>query len=405
MFVFSWTNDFIFFDTVGLNLFNPNINLELSIVFSSFFTLLTSYFFTSHISLFSLFDLFFLFMASDSVIFSFFNFFFVDSLFFFNIFFSSFFWTSSLGWDYNIFFLSNDLYFFFFLMAIFDYAHSIFYTVNFFIVYDSYPFQMLTYLSILPSFLPCALYVYVCGSLSLFILSTYLPRTGFSFYFSRFFFFITSLLIENRLPTALLVPFIFYFFFWFLFLVNFNDFESSIVDSCHSFLIFFFIFLIFFFIWKYSVHFLSFLEATSSENVSVSFFLRQFVRDFSNLLALFLRFFLLLFRLNIYDNLDDFLDSYYVFFCDFDEDSWSEEFVLFIDPASSVENFSDSMLFFKQEWDLSFFSFFYIIWSKFSFFLFFFLEEVFRITLSFYIVYLILFEIHSTNISFSEIKN
>ena len=95
--------------------------------------------------------------------------------------------------------------------------------------------------------------------------------------------------------------------------------------------------------------------------MSVSFFLRQFIRDFSNLLALFLRFFLLLFRLNIYDNLDDFLDSYYVFFCDFDEDLWGEEFILFINSASSVENFSDSTLFFKQEWDLSFFSFFYII--------------------------------------------
>ena len=65
-----------------------------------------------------------------------------------------------------------------------------------------------------------------------------------------------------------------------------------------------------------------------SDGFTSLFILKQFVRDISNTFALFLRFFLLLFRLNIYDGLDDFLDSYFIFFIDFDEDTYLDE-VLF----------------------------------------------------------------------------
>ena len=81
-------------------------------------------------------------------------------------------------------------------------------------------------------------------------------------------------------------------------------------------------FIIVYLLFKYSIHYFSFLENSVSEGYTVAFITKQMVRDISNTFALLLRFFVLLFRLNIYDGLDDFLDSYYIFFCDFDEDSF-----------------------------------------------------------------------------------
>jgi hypothetical protein len=43
-----------------------------------------------------------------------------------------------------------------------------------------------------------------------------------------------------------------------------------------------------------------------------------------------------------------------------------------------------------------------LCWGKFFFFIFFILEEILRLSLAFYICYLIVFEVHSVNCSYLE---
>jgi hypothetical protein len=85
---------------------------------------------------------------------------------------------------------------------------------------------------------------------------------------------------------------------------------------------YFFLTIIAFLVYKYSIHYFAFLEATDISGRSVAFITKQFFRDFMGTIGLFLRFFILLFRLNVYDNLDDFYDSYYIFVGDFDDDEY-----------------------------------------------------------------------------------
>ena len=104
-------------------------------------------------------------------------------------------------------------------------------------------------------------------------------------------------------------------------IIHLNDNKIEFVELIHIQLIYFLIFICLFLLYKYSIHYFSFLEQSVNEGKSNLFILKQFVRDTSNTFALFLRFFLLLFRLNIYDGLDDFLDSYCIFFGEFNENS------------------------------------------------------------------------------------
>lgn len=103
---------------------------------------------------------------------------------------------------------------------------------------------------------------------------------------------------------------------------TFDDDQEEFIETFDTGFFYFFCFLIVFLIYKYSIHYFAFLEASVSEGRSVSFITKQFFRDFINTFALFLRFFILLFRLNVYDTLDDFYDSYYIFIGDFDDDEY-----------------------------------------------------------------------------------
>ena len=111
-------------------------------------------------------------------------------------------------------------------------------------------------------------------------------------------------------------------------------------------------------------------------------------------------------RLNIYDLLDDILDSYYIFVCDFDDDEYFSElfFSIFSVMFFDTDNNDDRSFFFEDELDFSadLFSIYFIVWSKFVLFLFFALEEVARVLLAFYVVYLIIFEIQAVNRTFVE---
>jgi len=129
--------------------------------------------------------------------------------------------------------------------------------------------------------------------------------------------------------------------------MTYDDVNVELIESINGFICYFFLFLIAYLIYKYSIHYFSFLENSVSDGFSTLFIAKQFVRDISNTFALFLRFFLLLFRLNIYDGLDDFLDSYYIFFIDFDEDSYFDELFFFTDFCFYFEDNREDVIFYS----------------------------------------------------------
>ncbi|WP_210131906.1 hypothetical protein, partial [Staphylococcus sp. GDK8D30P] len=117
----------------------------------------------------------------------------------------------------------------------------------------------------------------------------------------------------------------------------------------------------FYLLYKYSLHYFSFLEASVTGDRSISFVAKQFFRDFINTFALFLRFFILVFRLNVYDTLDDFYDSYYIYVGDFDDDEYYFEVFFFYQAlfVFSSDNNDDGNFSLEDENDF-FFDLFYL---------------------------------------------
>jgi len=117
-------------------------------------------------------------------------------------------------------------------------------------------------------------------------------------------------------------------------------------------------------------------------------------------------FFILLFRLNVYDTLDDFYDSYYIFIGDFDDDEYFNELFFSMYSVSFYDyDVNDDRIYSleeENEFFLDFFYIYFIYWAKFFSFIFFILEEILRISLAFYICYLIVFEVHAVNASYIE---
>ena len=230
--------------------------------------------------------------------------------------------------------------------------------------------------------------------------------TGSNFFFLKFILYGNNFAFENRLQLDWVLFFLsFILFTWLPLLMTYDDTNVEVIELLHSFICLFFLFIIFFLLYKYSVHYFSFLENTVSEGYSTSYIFKQFIRDVSNTFALFLRFFLLLFRLNIYDGLDDFLDSYYIFFIDFDEDSYFDEIFVSFDFLFYFSDNREDVIFYKPlefDWWGDLYSRFFILFGKFFFFWALILEEIFRVSLAFYISYLIIFEVHAVNLSFFE---
>jgi hypothetical protein len=116
------------------------------------------------------------------------------------------------------------------------------------------------------------------------------------------------------------------FFFAVLYLplaiAAFDDDQEEFVEFMNGLLLAFFAYTFVYSLLKYSIHSLSFLEASVVEGRSASFIALQFRKDFLNVFAFVLRFGTLMFRLNVYDTIDDFQDSYYIFIGDFDEDEY-----------------------------------------------------------------------------------
>lgn len=226
-------------------------------------------------------------------------------------------------------------------------------------------------------------------------------------YFARFAYYAYSLAKETRLQFEAMIQTLFFFiFYWSMLIATFDDDQEELIEIFDSSFFYFFCALILFLIFKYSQHYFAFLEASVSEGRSVSFISKQFFRDFINTFALLLRFFILLFRLNVYDTLDDFYDSYYIFVGDFDDDEYFSE--LFISFSSfyfyDFDNNDDRSFSLEDESDffLDLFYIYFVCWGKLYFFIFFILEEILRLSLAFYICYLIIFEVHTVNCSYVE---
>ncbi len=212
---------------------------------------------------------------------------------------------------------------------------------------------------------------------------------------------------ESRIQfEAFLQTFFFFFFYWTMLISTFDDDREELIETFDVACFYFFTLLIIYLFYKYSQHYFAFLEASVAEGRSVLFLTKQFFRDFINTFALFLRFFILLFRLNVYDTLDDFYDSYYIYIGDFDDDEYFSELFFSCHSLFFYEHdANDDALYSLEEENEFFLDLFYIYflcWGKFFTFIFFILEEILRLSLAFYICYLIVFEVHSVNCSYSE---
>jgi len=218
--------------------------------------------------------------------------------------------------------------------------------------------------------------------------------------------FLFSLSRENRLQLESVLMALFIFILYFAMMIaTLDDDQEELMEAFTSGSFYLFLGVFLYFLYRYSIHYFSFLAASDTKRETLSLF-TQFGVDFLDTVGLLLRFIVLMARLNLYDFLDDLLDSYYLFVCDFDDDEYfadllfSTSTIMFFDTDVN----DDRSFFFEDEVDLAgdLFSLYFILWSKLSLFLFFAMEECVRVLLAFYVTYLIIFEVQAVNRSYIE---
>jgi hypothetical protein len=188
-------------------------------------------------------------------------------------------------------------------------------------------------------------------------------------------------------------------------LMAFDDDQEEVIEFIDTSFFNFLTIIIIFMLYRYSIHYFSFLEASVTENKSVNY-LVQAAKDTIGSVSIALRFYLLAIRINIYDFLDDVLDSYYVIFIDFDDDEYFSELLLSIHGTLFFTNDNHDDRSFLLEDENGFmgdlFYLYFLIFGKIVFFLVFMLEEAGKLFLGFFICFLIIFEMHSVNGSYRE---
>lgn len=188
--------------------------------------------------------------------------------------------------------------------------------------------------------------------------------------------------------------------------MTFDDDQEEIIEFVDTTFFYFFITLTMYFVYRHSVHFFSFLEASVSEGRDNKFILSQFRADVLGLFSFSMRFYMLLFRVNVYDTVEDFLDTYYIFVGDFDDDEYLNElfFSLHGTIFFTMDNHDDRSFLLEDESDFTYDLYFiyFMLWGKFAYFLFLTLELAAKIALGLYICYLITFEVHSVGCSYQE---
>lgn len=200
------------------------------------------------------------------------------------------------------------------------------------------------------------------------------------------------------------------FFLLFLYgtmmIVTFDDDQEEFLEYFEQLLFTAVFYAFFYYVVRVGVHFFSFLEASVSEGRTFSFVLSQFRRDAVNTFAFIMRLFTLMVRFFIYETNDDILDSYYIFIGDFDDDEYFNELFFSIFPVLffDTDNNDDRSFFFEDETDFSadLFSLYFIMLAKLGSLMFYVPEGIARTFLALYIGYLIVFEVHTANRSYSE---
>jgi len=133
---------------------------------------------------------------------------------------------------------------------------------------------------------------------------------------------------------AFIKAFFIFFLYTTMMIATFDDDQEELLEFVNGMLFNFFVFMFFYLVFKSSVHYLTFLEASVTEGRTLSFVVAQFRRDVINNFAFILRFGTLIARVNIYDANDDILDSYYIFLGDFDDDEYNAD--LFMSVFSTL---------------------------------------------------------------------
>jgi hypothetical protein len=188
-------------------------------------------------------------------------------------------------------------------------------------------------------------------------------------------------------------------------LMAFDDDQEEVIEFIDTFFFNFITVIIVYMLYRYSIHYFSFLEASTSEGKAVKFII-QTGKDAINSISIFLRFYLLAIRINIYDLLDDVMDSYYCLLIDFDDDEYFSELLLSIHGTLFFTNDNHDDRSFLLEDENGFmgdlFYLYFLIFGKIVFFLVFMIEEAGKVFLGFFISFLIIFEMHSVNCSYRE---
>ena len=296
-------------------------------------------------------------------------------------------------------------------IAISDYFYEVFFFNNVNLlpaaVFDSFT-NNLNYFSNDGFVIFIMFFLYVWFIVYFFLTSFSLKWSSFNFsHFNRFFYYFYSISVETRIQLeAVMQTFVFFLFYWIVTLLTFDDDQEEVIEFVDTFFFYFFTIIILYFILRHSIHYFSFLEASVSEGRNVNYLVLQFRNDFLGSFSLLLRFYTLLFRMNVYDTLEDFFDSYYIFVGDFDDDEYINElfFSLHNTLFFTLDNHDDRSFLFEDENDFSndLFFVYFMVWGKFSYFFFLMAELAARLGLAFYILYLILFEVHSVNCSYVE---
>jgi hypothetical protein len=135
-------------------------------------------------------------------------------------------------------------------------------------------------------------------------------------------------------------------------LFTFDDDQEEMIEFVDTFFFYIFTTVVLYLIYKHSIHYFAFLEASVVQGRSVKFII-QFRNDFLATFSLMLRFYILLFRMNVYDTLEDFFDSYYIFIGDFDDDEYLNELFLSIHGTIlfTLDNHDDRSFLFEDEND------------------------------------------------------
>lgn len=185
-----------------------------------------------------------------------------------------------------------------------------------------------------------------------------------------------------------------------------DDISEQVSELINTYYLTLFTYLIFSLILLYSVHIFTFLALSAYSKRSLLVVLRQFKNDILDLLSLILRFYILLFRLNVYDLLEDLFDGYYIFLGDFGDEYLLDTSLFAINSFEgfTANNNDENFDFEDTNTSLWFdiFKVYYYVWGQFTYFYVFCLEEGARLLLAVYIIFLIFFEIHATNMRFLE---